>query len=46
MLAKVYSAAVVGVEVYEVEIEVDAGMGNPKIVMIWAIKPPLMQISR
>jgi len=34
MLAKVYSAAVIGVEAYEVEIEVDAGMGTAKIIVV------------
>ncbi|HWB59318.1 MAG TPA: YifB family Mg chelatase-like AAA ATPase [Chthoniobacteraceae bacterium] len=34
MLAKVYSAAVYGVEAFEVEIEVNAGSGNPKIVIV------------
>jgi magnesium chelatase family protein len=34
MLAKVYSAAVIGVEAYEVEIEVNAGGGNPVIVVV------------
>lgn len=34
MLAKVYSAAVFGVEAYEVEIEVNAAGGNPVIVVV------------
>ena len=34
MLAKVYSAAVIGVEAYEVEIEVNAGGGNPVIIVV------------
>ena len=34
MLAKVYSAAVIGVDAYEVEIEVDAGRGNPAIIVV------------
>lgn len=34
MLAKVYSAAVQGVDAYEVEIEVNAGGGLPKIVIV------------
>ncbi len=34
MLAKVYSAAVYGVDAYEVEIEVNASSGNPVIVMV------------
>lgn len=34
MLAKVYSAAVIGVEAYEVEIEVDAGSGTQKIIVV------------
>ena len=34
MLAKVYSAAVCGVDAYEVEIEVNAASGNPVIVVV------------
>jgi magnesium chelatase family protein len=34
MLAKIYSAAVYGVDAYEVEIEVNAGRGNPKLVVV------------
>ncbi len=34
MLAKVYSAAVFGVDAYEVEIEVNAGAGSPVIVVV------------
>jgi magnesium chelatase family protein len=34
MLAKVYSAAVLGVDAYEVEIEVNAGGGNPVIIVV------------
>jgi magnesium chelatase family protein len=34
MLAKVYSAAVYGVDAYEVEIEVNAGGGLPNIVIV------------
>ena len=34
MLAKVYSAAVYGVEAFEVEIEVNAGGGSPNIVIV------------
>jgi magnesium chelatase family protein len=34
MLAKVYSAAVYGVDAYEVEIEVNAGGGSPNIVIV------------
>lgn len=34
MLAKVYSAAVYGVDAYEVEIEVNASTGNPVIVVV------------
>jgi len=34
MLAKVYSAAVYGVEAFEVEIEVNAGSGLPNIVIV------------
>ncbi|HEY5036628.1 MAG TPA: YifB family Mg chelatase-like AAA ATPase [Chthoniobacterales bacterium] len=34
MLAKIYSAAVFGVDAYEVEIEVNAGAGDPAIVIV------------
>ncbi len=34
MLAKIYSAAVYGVDAYEVEIEVNAGAGDPKMVIV------------
>ncbi|MDR3405037.1 MAG: YifB family Mg chelatase-like AAA ATPase [Chthoniobacter sp.] len=34
MLAKVFSGAVYGVEAFEVEIEVNAGSGNPVIVVV------------
>jgi magnesium chelatase family protein len=34
MSSKVYSAAVVGVEAFEVEIEVDAGWGNPDKIAV------------
>jgi len=34
MLAKVYSAAVYGVDAYEVEIEVNAASGAPAIVVV------------
>ncbi len=34
VLAKVYSAAVLGVDAYEVEIEVNAGAGGPKIILV------------
>ena len=34
MLAKIYSAAVYGVDAYEVEIEVNDGGGEPKIVIV------------
>ena len=34
MLAKIYSAAVYGIDAYEVEIEVNAGRGDPKIVIV------------
>ncbi|MFL6541886.1 MAG: YifB family Mg chelatase-like AAA ATPase [Chthoniobacterales bacterium] len=34
MLAKIYSAAVYGVDAYEVEIEVNAGGGDPVIVIV------------
>jgi magnesium chelatase family protein len=34
MLAKIYSAAVYGVDAYEVEIEVNSGAGDPGIVIV------------
>ena len=34
MLAKVYSGAVFGVDAYEVEIEVNSGHGEPKVVVV------------
>jgi magnesium chelatase family protein len=34
MLAKIYSAAVYGIDAYEVEIEVNGAGGNPKIVIV------------
>ncbi len=34
MLAKVYSAAVYGVDAFEVEIEVNGASGNPVIVVV------------
>src|ERR1700736_4265309 len=34
MLAKIYSAAVYGVDAYEVEIEVNGAHGDPKIVIV------------
>ena len=34
MLARIYSAAVYGVDAYEVEIEVNAGRGDPGIVVV------------
>src|SRR3712207_2928682 len=34
MLAKIYSAAVYGVDAYEVEIEVNAGGGDPNTVIV------------
>jgi magnesium chelatase family protein len=34
MLAKIYSAAVYGVDAYEVEIEVNVGSGDPKIIIV------------
>ncbi len=34
MLARIYSAAVFGVDAYEVEIEVNAGAGDPAIVIV------------
>src|SRR5438270_6638645 len=34
MLAKIYSAAVYGVDAYEVEIEVNVGPGKPQVVIV------------
>ena len=34
MLARIYSAAVLGVDAYEVEIEVNAAGGSPVIVIV------------
>jgi magnesium chelatase family protein len=34
MLAKIYSAAVLGVDAFEVEIEVNAGGGNAVIIIV------------
>ena len=34
MLAKIYSAAVYGVDAYEVEIEVNAGAGKPVMIIV------------
>src|ERR1700710_1195967 len=34
MLAKIYSAAVYGVDAYEVEIEVNGAGGDPKIIIV------------
>src|SRR5205823_10312305 len=34
MLAKIYSAAVYGIDAYEVEIEVNAGAGDPKMGIV------------
>ncbi len=34
MLAKIYSAAVYGIDAYEVEIEVNAGRGDPNIIIV------------
>ena len=34
MLAKVFSGAVYGVDAYEVEIEVHAGYGDPKVIIV------------
>lgn len=39
MLAKVWSAAVSGIDAYSVEVEVDAGFGETVTVMI-VPKPP------
>ena len=34
MLAKIYSAAVYGVDAYEIEIEVNGAGGDPNIVIV------------
>src|SRR3712207_5218181 len=34
MLAKIYSAAVYGIDAYEIEIEVNAARGDPKIIIV------------
>ena len=34
MLAKIYSAAVYGVDAYEVEIEVNVGPGKPVMIIV------------
>ena len=34
MLAKIYSAAVYGVDAYEIEIEVNGGGGDPKVIIV------------
>ena len=42
MLAKIYSAAVYGVDAYEVEIEVNGARGEPKIMVV----EPIFSLSR
>jgi hypothetical protein len=39
MLAKIYSAAVYGVDAYEVEIEVNGAGGDPNIVIVGLFSP-------
>src|ERR1700704_3633716 len=34
MLAKIYSAAVYGVDAYEIEIEVNGAGGDPKVIIV------------
>lgn len=46
MLAKIYSAAVYGVDAYEVEIEVNAGAGDPKMVMSARAHDRILKVSR
>ncbi len=46
MLAKIYSAAVYGVDAYEVEVEVNAGAGDPKMVMSARAYDRILKVSR
>jgi len=46
MLAKIYSAAVCGVDAYEVEVEVNAGAGDPKMVMSARAYDRILKVSR
>src|SRR6202035_2325737 len=46
MPSKVYSAAVVGVEGFEVEIEVDAGWGNPDKIAVARLPDTAVKESR
>ena len=46
MPSKVYSAAVVGVEAFEVEIEVDAGWGNPDKIAVVGLPDTAVKESR
>jgi hypothetical protein len=46
MLAKIYSAAVCGVDAYEVEVEVNAGAGDPKMVMRARAYDRILKVSR
>jgi hypothetical protein len=46
MLAKVCSAAVNGIESYPVEVEVNAGYGDPIIVIIVSISPSARAVRR
>ena len=46
MLAKIYSAAVYGVDAYEVEIEVNAGAGDPKMVTSARAYDRILKVSR
>jgi len=45
MLAKIYSAAVYGVDAYEVEIEVNAGAGARRW-SLWACRAPAVKESK
>jgi len=40
MLAKIYSAAVYGVDAYEIEIEVNIGPGKPVMVIVGYLMSP------
>src|ERR1700676_444758 len=46
MPSKVYSAAVIGVEAFEVEIEVDAGWGNPDKIAVVGLPDTAVKESR
>jgi magnesium chelatase family protein len=46
MPSKVYSAAVVGVEAFEVEIELDAGWANPDKIAVVGLPDTAVKESR